>query len=165
MGMELKVLVPINDFYYENLDEIHFELCDRLVNLFDNIEYFSYWREGNESYYGKDEPKKLRDELLVWNVRLLHGLDKAYNHIETALKNANAKGNDRFNDLWEQNEFPYHCIGNLMDAAMDVSNVFYYGTHCLYVADGEYSVMLPEEVRRDAYEHPEKYALIYMVYH
>lgn len=166
MGYVMNVIVPVAEYEGKEIKDIHLDIMNRLTECYSSeIDYISYWDERNLSCFGKDEPERLRKMAKRWNDEMLSQLDDAYNELESWLHDKGAKGNERFAELWKRGELPHYYLWNLGDAIRGVINDFYFGVDRLFMTEDIVTTTLPKGMDCGICDHPERYALIQIIYH
>lgn len=151
----------------EDLEGFHDDLVNEwLFNEYrDEFSYFNTeWEEDNkeDSFFGKDDPEKMRAYANGWNDRLNHTLRYAE---EAVRKDMETKGYDDFVNYIADNRdgLPAYWFRKAMNES---TGRFQYGHN--YLAHTEYSgwtTVLSEKDIANINDHPENYAVILCYYH
>ena len=163
MADTLNILLKADKFDDSSLKKIH----DTLINFtlfedFKDFDYFSLWGEDNESYFGKDNPEKMKEDVVKWNERI----DKRMKSLEKKIAvEMSVQKVDSLTDFKVCGDVPY-LLWEFRQALCAMTNLFSYGQNYLYRDDYEgWCTYLPKRVKEDAMLHPEDYVMIQCFYH
>lgn len=166
MAETLYVLYETGDTK-DTLEEIHYSLVnEELFSVFPNeFEYFTTeWDEDNneESFFGRNDPERMRSFANNWNARLNGTLRKA---VESVRQDMESKGYGDFVDYAAdfRNSLPLYWLRKALNES---TGRFQYGHN--YAAQTGYSgwgTVLSDKDIENINSHPENYAVIMCLYH
>ena len=163
MADTLNILLKADEYKNMSLKEIHDRLIYfTLIEDFKDFDFFSSWREGNESYFGKDDPERIKEDVLKWNERIDNRVKTIEKEIAVEMRN---QGVNSMADFKVCGEVP-NLLYELRQALCAMTNQFTYEQSYLFRDDYDgWCTYLPKNVKKDAILHPEDYVMIRCFYH
>jgi len=124
------------------------------------------YSHGGEAYIvGTKKPEAILQEAETWNKRLEEDVVQNFKKLEnSAAENGFEKLSDYFKNLFHtERRTPYSW--HLWSSMRNIDDIFGYGTeYAVCDKNDNWTVMMPEEVLDDVKRHPEKYAIVKLVY-
>ena len=173
MGYALKVVINVEDEgVFGNLkdmsiEEAHRKMVDSILwdYLKCRVDYFSYWNEENESFFGKDNPKRMCEIVKHWNWEIKDSVMSSILNIEEKANDMHISVTEWFKknlDLYAPNT-DSHMLDVLRRALNDTFSVWTYGSNKLYI--DKYGVDSTLCKKEKILAHPENFAFFDVIYH
>ena len=124
------------------------------------------YSRGEEVYIvGTKKPEAILQEAETWNKRLEENVVQNFKKLEnSATENGFEKLSDYFKNLFHT-EQRIPDSWHLWSSMRNIDDIFGYGTeYAVCDRNNNWTVMMPEEVLDDVKRHPEKYAIVKLVY-
>ena len=164
MAESLFIMLRSDEYEGTSLKAIHDQMTDYTLyeDFRGSFDYFSLWREDNESYFGKNDPERLQEDVQEWNKRIDKSLYSLEQEIRTEMKKQGVKSLTEY----KPQDNNRHLLWKFRQALCSMTDHFTYGQNYLYRSDDYgWCTRLPDDVIEDAMTHPEDYIMIQCFYH
>lgn len=166
MGVAIKVFA-----YYKpeqiNINELYEQIKESFITVFKGeIEIVkNYSSCFKNTIIGKENPDKIISAAQKWNEDIEQKVVKSLEVLEEKASDCGYKNLSEYFNCSFHNKERSSYSWDLWSSLRSMDDILGYGTDCaVYDENGNWTVMMPEVIKKEALSHPENFVILQLIY-